>query len=154
MNDSSTVRPGVGIGDLKFGATISDVESYLGPADDRSESKLGNDTSIRLLWGDTLVCWFDSDDDFRLGSIQTEHNDAVLAGHRLISRRRAEVLTLLSPHFGEPELEDMSVVERPECWLATYDAQSLNLWFEFGQLDAIQWGYLFDDAGDNALWPS
>lgn len=153
MPDRSTVRPGVGIGDLKFGASIDGAEAYFGQAEDRDESKLGEDISIRLLWGDELACWFDSSDDFRLGSILVEHSDAILAGHKLISRQREDVLSRLRPIFGEPEFEDMSVVERPDFWLANYDAQSLNLWFENGRLESIQWGYLFDAAGDNVIWP-
>jgi len=154
MADISSVRPGVGIGELKFGASIEEAEAYFGAPDDRDESKLGDDTTVRLLWGDDLACWFDSDDDFRLGSIQVEHSDAVLSGHRLIGHRRADVFELLVPLFGEPELEDMSVIERPDYWLANFDSLSLNLWFENGLLASIQWGYLFDHSGDNPVWPT
>lgn len=154
MADNSTIRPGVGIGDLKFGASIAEVESYFGSADDRDESKLGDDTTIRLTWGDALSCWFDSDDDFRLGSIQIEHSGAVVAGHKLIGGSRDDVVSLLSPIFGEPKNEDMSVIEHPDYWLADFDSYGLHLWFENGRLASIQWRYLFDETGNNAIWPS
>lgn len=154
MADKSTVRPGIGIGDLKFGASIGEAEAYFGSADTREQSKLGNDSTLRLTWGDDVTCWFDSDDGFRLGSILVEHTNALLSGHKLIGRPRDEIIPLLSPSFGEPEFEDMSVMELPDNWLATYDAHSLNLWFEYGRLSSIQWGYLFDDSGDNAIWPT
>ena len=153
MADNSTVRPGVGIGDLKFGASIAEVEAYFGPTEDRNESKLGDDTTIRLLWGDDLACWFDSDDNFRLGSIQVEHADAVLAGHKLVGGLRDDVVSVLSPIFGDAEFEDMSVIERPDYWLADFDSHGLNLWFENGRLTSIQWRYLFDETGNNAIWP-
>lgn len=151
--DKSTVRPGTGIGDLKFGATMEDCEAYFGPADQRDESKSGIDTTIRLSWGEQLACWFYSEDDFRLGSIQLEHPDALLAGLKLMGRARAEVIQLLASSFGQPSLEDMSVIEFPDYWLASYDAKCLNLWFDEGQLCAIQWGYLLDESEDVA-WPS
>jgi hypothetical protein len=34
----------------------------------------------------------------------------------------------------EAKIEDMSVVERADYWLATFDAQCLNLWFKNGLL--------------------
>ena len=153
MADKSTVRPGIGIGDLKFGASIADAEAYFGSADEREQSDLGKDTTICLTWDDDVTCWFSSDDDYRLGLIQVEHPHALLADHKQIAHHRDEILPLLSPAFGQPVLEDMSVIESPNYWLATYDEFSLNLWFENGCLSSIQWGYLFDESGDNAVWP-
>lgn len=154
MADKSTVRPGIGIGGLKFGASILDAEAYFGPPDEREESQLGEDTSIRLTWDNDLTCWFDSDDDFRLRTIQVEHADALLAGHKLITRHRDEVVAVLIPIFGNPTFEDLSVLEHPDHWLADYDAHSLNLWFDKGLLESIQWSYLFDESGDNPIWPT
>jgi len=153
MTDRSTVRPGIGIGDLKFGASIREAEAYFGTTSDHDESLVGGDTSIRLIWDDGLTCWFCSDDDYRLGSIQVEHSAVIMAGHKLIGRHRDDVVLTLSPFFGEPRMEDMSVIEVADYWLADYDAHSLNLWFENGHLASIQWGYLLDETGNIAIWP-
>lgn len=150
--DSTTVRPGLGLGELLFGTSIQDAVAYLGEPTERQQLPSILD-GISLNWEDTLDCTYYADDDFRLGTIRTERYDAVLADRCLVGGRQEDVLAHLCPIFGEPEVEEMSSAERTDHWRTRFDSAGLNLWFDNGLLESIQWGYLFDES-NIPIWPA
>lgn len=152
--DISTVRLGIGLGDIRFGASISEVEAYFGKPDSRDKFSKAENFTVGLYWDSDVSCWFDSDDGYRLGSIQVAHTMATLESFTLIGQSRAHVLETIRPLFGEPELEDMSSVEMPDYWLATFDSQSLGLWFTEDLLTAIMWNHLTEKDDETVIWPT
>lgn len=153
MTDTSTVRLGIGLGEIRFGASIEEAVRYFGMPDERHEEpEFHGITTISLDWNDGVACWFDSDDDYRLGTIQVEHGAAELCGETLIGRPLTEVLMLVEPHLGVPTWDDFTG-RRLDLRVAEFDDHGLMLWFEDHHLEAIQWGYLWD-GNDQKVWPS
>ena len=153
-NDVVTIRLGVGLGELKFGASRDDVRLYLGDPEDVNEDLLSFDPSIAwYYWEAGLSAHFDGEDDFRLGTIQIEREDAELLGMRMIGRPRHEALAMLAPYdLGPVEEEGMESAESPTMRVMRWDEQNLDLWFDDGKVDAIQWGCFIDQA-DRIVWP-
>src|SRR4051794_37191388 len=79
------IRPGVGLGDLRFGMFREDVQRYLGEPEDIKEHPIGSDLDIAWYYWDLGVsAHFGRDDNFRLDTLDVERADAELLGHRLI----------------------------------------------------------------------
>lgn len=149
--DATSVRPGLGLGELLFGTSINDAIAYLGEPT-RHEQLDPLLDGIGLYWDETLSCTYYTDDDLRLGTISIERYDAVLADRCLMGMGRDDVLAHLTPLFGEPTWKDMSSVEFPDHWQAWFDSRYLSLWFDCGLLETIQWGYFFDES-NKPIWP-
>jgi hypothetical protein len=156
MNDIVTIRLGVGIGDLRFGATQEQTKSYLGEPEQISTDDEAGDQSIAwYYWSRGLSVHFDEDDDFRLGTIETSSGKSSLNGMYLINQPIRHVTkSLVCMELGEPE-KDVSGLEDENderaCRLS-YDSYGLNLWFEDDLLTEIQWGPLIDE-NDEVVWP-
>lgn len=157
MRDISTIRLGIGLGNLHFGASRSEAEAYLGTPDRINEDD-DNEGVKHFMWlydsFDGYVS-FDENNDFRMGGIETSSPSATLHGLSLIDRTRTDVVDLLEPvALGTPEIEvsDLKAEGDGRIVLVNYDDKGLFLWFEDDALEAISWSVLFDE-NDNILWP-
>jgi hypothetical protein len=148
------VRPGIGLGDLRFGSEREEVRLLLGNPEDISERPLGYDKSIAwYYWELGVSAHFCGEDGFRLGTLQVERQDAELFEHRLIGLLEHEVREILGRmSLGAAKYEVMEFSDFPTKCRLVYQDQGLNFWFKHNRLEAIQWGYLFG-ANDEVLWP-
>ena len=153
LSDISTIRPGFGLGSLPFGASIGEAETYFGQPDSKETHELADEFTVAHSWAIGVICWFDSDEHYRLSTIQVDHKSATIEGLSLIGRPRAQVLEDATSILGGFELEDWSSIESPDYWLAAFDSPNVNLWFSGGLLTSIQWGYLFETDGNTPKWP-
>ena len=157
MNDIFTIKLGIGLGDLRFGATRGEVQAYLGQPD-KTESE-GDPGKVQTTWHyDSIKGYvsFDEDDNFRLGTMESASRSMELNGQCLIGQSKCEVLDALTGmSLGEfrEELNDLEKAEDKRDCLLYFDSQSLSLWFEDNILTEIQWGYLFNESGDKVVWP-
>jgi len=156
MNAITTIKLGIGLGDLPFGATRDAVTAYLGHPDG-TESH-GDPGNAKIMWYYSSIAGyvsFDEDDGFRLGTIETASQSASLNGQCLIGLPKQEVLEFLTGlPLGEPEeqVNDLEDDGDSRSCLLSFSSQSLNLWFEDDVLTEIQWGYLIDENGQ-VIWP-
>lgn len=146
------IRPGLGLGDLLFGASRYGTIRYLGEPEEVSDYPLGADRTIAwYYWKLGVSAHFDGEDGFRLGTLDIERHDAELFGLRLIGRKRKRVQSLLAPFsLGPADSEEMS--HDTSISSLTYSEQSLTLWFHGERLHNIQWNYHFG-ADDQPMWP-
>jgi hypothetical protein len=148
------IRPGIGLGDLAFGASQDDVRQFLGEPDDVAEDLLGASASIAwYYWSLGVSAHFDGEDGFRLGTLHVERPDAELFGTKLIDLPEEQVRATLDSHdLGEGEYQIMEFSDHPTlCWLR-YESRMLNFWFKQGRLESIQWNHLIG-ADDQVIWP-
>jgi hypothetical protein len=91
---------------------------------------------------------FESENGNRLGWIEIHNPGMSLGGRRLIGRSQQEVLGFVTELLGEqPELEDYC-----SFLSVSYDEHWVELQFQFGCLDCINLGVLYDES-ENPKWP-
>ncbi|WP_435020477.1 hypothetical protein TA3x_001850 [Tundrisphaera sp. TA3] len=148
------VRPGIGLGDLRFGSSRDAVAGRLGDPDDIDEDLDGPDPHVAWEYENLgLTAYFDGGEDFRLSSLKIESEDAELCGHRLVGQPEALVRAILGGlDLGRSEFELLEFADHPTLGWLRYDEQGLGFWFQDGRLDAIDWGPLIG-PDDDFLWP-
>ena len=156
MNDYATIRPHLGLGDLRFGADFEEVRTYLGRPDAMGEQNSDTDW---ITWEYTTLgisVSFDPEYEDRLLSLTTERPDAVLNGHRLIGLTAETVLNRLQD-YGLDKYEKYEPGE-PLGWHAEFDNEDLEMVFNrYGdetvdQLKFISWR-VHITKNDVVLWP-
>ena len=155
MNDVTTIKLGIGLGNLRFGLTRDEVEAYLGQPDRiKSDPEPG---AYTMWFYDSIGVYipFDDDDDLRFGSIETSSPSATLNGFTLIGKTKDEVMSFIESNISGSYEEERGDLEDDGdsrgCELS-FSSQSLTLWFEDDILTEIQWAYLTDDNGQ-VVWP-
>ena len=154
MKDVTTIKLGIGLGDLRFGSTRDEVEAYLGQPD-RLESNVEPGACPMWYYDSIGVTISFNDDDPRLNIIETSSPSATLNGHTLIGKTKDEVMPFIESNISGSHEEERHDLEDDgdsrECILS-FSSQNLNLWFEDDILTEIQWGYLTDENGQ-VVWP-
>lgn len=155
MNE--TIKLGIGLGELKFGATRDEARAHFGdPEEVAVDEEDGDSSEAWYYWESGLSLHFDQEDDFRLGTIETSSPTATLNGTAMVGLSKADVLELLSRAGMDDTDESYHDVgedgERREC-LIEVDSKNLSLWFEDDELTATQWSYFLNDD-DLPIWPS
>jgi hypothetical protein len=149
--DLLTIRPGVGVGDLRFGATRDEVRAAAGepaeilPSDEESGSELWVYEAAAAAIG------FAVDQNLRFVSCETYSMKATFNGETLVGldREAAEAaLERAGADEGVFEAEDDEGIGQ-----IAVPRLGLTLWFAEDAVESVGWGVLFDDD-DNALWPT
>ncbi len=161
MNDEHTIRLGIGIGDLQFGASRAEAHAYLGEAEEIifTEGEEDDDeTSIHWLYP-TRDFWitFEAVDghDYRFESIETSSPDARHGDVKPIGISRADALLWLEgSNLGEVTGEFWDLEDGDGFFGRLSPAnESLIVWLENGVVTELQWWPRFD-ASDEKIWPS
>ena len=137
---------GKGIDTLLFGSTEDEAESLLGTADKYYFSDSG---CKRVQYNELqLELSFEPENENRLGWIEVHNPNAILLGRQLIGQNEKTVIEFLNSKLGaKPEVEDYGSFVS-----ITYEAEWLELQFEFGSLRCINLGVLYGED-DNPAWP-
>jgi hypothetical protein len=150
------IKPGVGLGALRFGLSREQVQMQLGKPTEKEQYSLEDEE------GELTEAWhydefdlslsFDEAHDWKLSSIAVSNDEYTLEGVSLIGRPQMEVLQEFQDRrWGTPE-EDEEVSEGdPGNALYFVEESSLSLWFEDGSLTEIQWNPRI--LNDEAVWP-
>lgn len=149
MLDLNTIKPGYGLGDLSFGSTREECSLYLGEPDDKIIEQFEGEEYILWYYHEKAISLsFEASEDYRLGTIIVENDDARLNGEKLIGKSVAEVTTLLKEwgyyYLDEPGDEESIIIE--------VHAIECNFIFTNNVLDGIQWSYYWIDD-DTPNWP-
>ncbi|MBF6023002.1 hypothetical protein [Lysobacter niastensis] len=140
------ILPGIGVGELNFGMTKSQVFERLGFPDKsyltESEAREVQYFALRL------ALTFEPNNDDRLGWIEVHDKQSTVFGVSPWGMPQPQVLDLFTKSLGErPEKEDYRSFESftyPESWV--------ELQFEFGSLSCINIGVRYDDS-ESPMWP-
>ena len=134
-NDIATIRPGVGLGDLKFGATLQDVRNYLG-----EPGKIENpEPDSAVMWwnypSQKIIVGFDENGATLLTHLMTKRATATLYGHKFIGLSSETALELAEPCGLGPHVSE----EDPLGWEAVFDQANLEFRFDDDTLWLISW---------------
>ena len=151
------IKPGIGIGEIKFGITEEELIKLLGkPHRVKCGEYVKNsgDLNLELIYRKGLSFTFDSEDNFRLCTICVNDNGYKIYGRDIIGLPMNAVKSFMSKQVGEvPKYEDWSSIESPDHILLDYDSLGIFLWFNDDLLDEIQFSYLFYEDDNTVKWP-
>lgn len=146
------VHPGLGLGQLRFGASREEVKSQLGEPEQVVEDTMGGDRVIAWhYWSQGISAHFAEPDGYRLGTLQIDNAQLTLQGERYIGTDKEEMLAII-------EVQDWGTVEVDDDpgW-TTIIAWELGVTFivpeEEGVVSSMQLSPLLDED-DNVLWPA
>ena len=138
-----TIKPKIGIGDIKFNASINEFIDFFGDPD---EDELLNDENenfkSRILHYDNigLSASFDEEYEWRLTSIAVSENEFQIKGVHLIGVNNSTFLEKIKQlNFGKYERE-VFVEDDYSSTLYHFEDMHLSFWFENDELKEIQWG--------------
>ncbi|SDX15307.1 hypothetical protein SAMN05444411_103214 [Lutibacter oricola] len=152
------IKPGYGLGVLKFGMSRAEVKLILGePTSIDKYSYTNSLTELTESWEYTelsLSLSFDEDEDWKLMMFSVTNNFYEFENLALIGLSEEKVTQSLAQlKFEDLYLEDFSEQDDEDQKMLEIEDKSLNFWFVDGALDEIQWSPLFIDD-DTIDWPS
>ncbi|NQV77671.1 MAG: hypothetical protein HQ490_04875 [Lutibacter sp.] len=151
------IKPGFGLGNLKFGMTRAEVKLMLGEPsfiDKYSHSDSEDDITESWEYDELeLSISFDEEEDWKLIMISVNSSFYELEGISLIGLKEKKLLKELEAiNLGKINLEDSSEYDGQDQQVIEIDEKSINFWINDGVLDEIQWSPLFLDD-DTIVWP-
>jgi len=151
------IKPGQGLGVLKFGMRKAEVKLQLGEPsfiDEYSHSDSTNDLTESWEYDDlALSLSFDEEENWKLTMISITSHFYKLDGEALIGLNEKKIQQVLtSLNFEDVLLEDCSEMEGEDHKVIEIEEKSINFWFRDGVLDEIQWSPFFIDD-DTIKWP-
>ena len=152
MPDLTTIRPGVGVGDLRFGATRDEVRTIAG---DPTELLPREEESGGELWvyeSAAVALSFAAEENLRFVSCETFSAKAAFNGEALIGLDRDAAEAALE-RAGADEGVFLADDNDESSGQIAVPRLGLSVWFEGGAVESVGWGVLFDDD-DNVLWPT
>ncbi|QXP59018.1 hypothetical protein [Olleya sp. HaHaR_3_96] len=154
---SKKIKPGIGVGELKFGMSKNDAKKILGEPDSSEKYSYTNtekDFTENWYYSDLgLNISFDEEDNWKLGLITIESEIYVFENSIYIGQEKNEILNeLISLKITDIEYEDMETIENPTHELYSSDTLGINFWFDYNKLSEIQISPLFID-NETIKWP-
>jgi len=151
------IKPGFGLGNLKFGMTRAEVKLMLGePSFIDKYSHSDSDEDLTESWEYDeleLSISFDEEEGWKLMMISVNSDFYELEGKSLIGLGENELLKKLEKiNLGKLNLEDCSDFNGQDQKVIEIDEKSINFWLNDGILDEIQWSPIFLDD-DTIVWP-
>ena len=149
--EAPELKLGTGIGELKFGSTLQDVEKQLGEPEEIEESD-ENDEFEHQAWHyyeEGYSLYFDQEDDFRLSCIETVNPEVTLYGQKIFDMNMQQVKDLFkSKGTTDFETEKLSTGETR----LSFEKEMIDIYFEDDKMIAINFGVFIDDDLE-VKWP-
>ncbi len=153
------IKPGIGLGNIRFGMTRDEVVKLAGQPDDIEKlpgfEEETND-SLESWHYDTheLSLVFDADYDWRLVSIAVSDSFFTLYDTPLVGMQKPDLLEFMEKHSIEiTGLEDVSDDENPDLELIECDDEGFMIWLEDDEVIEIQILPDVEDDGETLRWP-
>jgi len=150
------VLPGQGLGPVRFGMSVREVEELLGRSDKATFFDDDGDRTIDLAYtGGNL--FFHQENDFRLTNIEIDRECRCrFLGQYLFPRTRLQLMELLRQCLPEGDLARFRVTTNEDIEEVTLKFPTLRLNFYFdlnGNLQEVNWG-VFINKRDEIEWPT
>ncbi|AFY38635.1 hypothetical protein Lepto7376_2351 [[Leptolyngbya] sp. PCC 7376] len=138
---------GTSINHLIFGCTKTQAREIIGGKENKA---FFTDSGCHRLqfYEAKLELSFEPENNNRLGWIEIYHPDAIFFDKHLIGQPKYKMLETITKELGEPS----EVWEYLGREYILYDDQWLELQLQFGRLQCINFGVLYDE-NEEPLWP-
>jgi len=143
---------GQGIGDIKFGLSMEDVETIMGKPEEVETSEEDEEFEYEVwnYWEEGFSFYFDEDDDYRLGLIETANEEVTMFGKKIFQMKQSEVEALLKSNgLSNPDKDTLETGEKH----ITYEKEMLDMFFENDALVTVKFGVFISDDLE-VQWPN
>lgn len=142
------IEPLKGFGEIPFGMSLDDAVKILGRPNFYEELNDMEETGNRSIFYEyddlETNIYFEGITKSVVACFETENEDAVLYGTKVLELSRKEVIVLMNENgFKELDEED----EDGEHRLSFEDAM-IDFFFDGDKMTAVSWGVLVDDQGN------
>ena len=148
--DVRTIKIGVGLGDVRFGILREDAKRLLGEPDDILAEGESFGGELWVYERQSVALGFQSEDGYRLGSIEVKSPDATLSGVAVIGLPVHEAALALRDVFSFPLEAVFDDGEEPEQ--LRFRDLAISFWVEDGTIESISWSVTVNET-DELLWP-
>ena len=145
------IRLGKGLGKIKFGLTMEEVEELIGEPEEVEESDEDDEFEHQAwnYWEEGYSLYFDKEDDYRLSCIETANREVQIWGDRVFEMSKAQILQLFADNdITGPEEEETETGETR----VSFEREMIDMYFDDDQLIAINFGVFINDNLE-VLWP-
>ncbi|GHA64627.1 hypothetical protein [Pontibacter akesuensis] len=145
------IRLGKGLGKIKFGLTMEEVEQLIGEPEEVEESDEEDEFEHQAwnYWEEGYSLYFDKEDDYRLSCIETANREVQIWGERVFEMSRDQVMQLFADNdITDPEEEEAETGETR----ISFEREMIDLYFDEDQLIAINFGVFINDDLE-VVWP-
>jgi len=152
MKQKLDIKPLVGLGDLKFGATKKDVEKAFGKPQETENIEVEDDLSDAQVWSyeeKGLSVFFENDFDELLTCFDTNNDDFTLFGKNVFDLKKDKIIELMKQNgYSDYESEDEDWGEHR----LSFNDAVMDFYFDDQSLVSVSWGVMIDN-NNKALWP-
>src|SRR6188508_1790136 len=123
------IKLGQGLGAIKFGLTMDEVEAIMGKPEEVETSEEDEEFEYEVwnYWEEGYSFYFDEDDDYCLGLIETANEEVTLFGKKIFQMKQSEVEALLKTNgLSNPEKDTLETGEKH----VTYEKEMLDMYFD------------------------
>lgn len=145
------IELGTGIGNIRFGYSMNQVQDIMGEPEEIEESEEDDEFEHKAwnYWTQGYSFFFDREDDYRLSCIQTENPEVILFGTKIFDLSAQEIKQLLTKNnLTDYETEKLDTGETR----LTFEKEMIDLYLEDDQLLAINFGVFINDDLE-VQWP-
>ena len=141
------IKPKEGFGKINFGEPTEHVISFLGEPEEIESFEDDDEfnTTILNYWELGVSVFFEGVENSVLSCFETDIPDATLYGKKVFDLDEKQIITLMEEHgFKIAETEEEPTGERR----ISYDDALIDFFFHEGELIAVNWGVLVNEAGE------
>ena len=145
------IRLGKGLGKIKFGLSMEEVEKLIGEPEEIEESDEDDEFEHEAwnYWEDGYSLYFDKEDDYRLSCIETANRDVQLWGERIFEMSKDQIIRL----FADNDITDIEEEEGETGEIrVSFEKEMIDLYFDEDQLIAVNFGVFINDNLE-VMWP-
>lgn len=146
-----TIKPGIGLGNIHFGATMDECKACFGAPEDEFKEDFEGEGYLTWYYdnGDMALC-FEASEDHRLGTIIVYHREATLNDKKIIGKSLDEIRSMLKKD-SYTAVEEKDETAPGTTFLSVEDLECTFI-FTDDRLEGVQWSYLWDDD-ETPRWP-
>lgn len=150
--DINSIKIGYGLGDLMFGSVKEECRQYLGDPDEEETEIFDGEEFLHWYYDSwSIELCFEASENYRLGTIIVEHDNALLGGEPIMGKSIKEIENYLikNDYSYAIEMDDM---EEEDMAIIDVDDMECTFMFRASVLEGVQWSYLWIDD-DTPQWP-
>jgi len=149
----TTIIPGVGFDNIKFGMSEDETITLLGKPDEIEVQEMEDGESVNIYYYDDIgvSMSFDSMEDFRLVELAFDDSRYTMEKNFFPGMSK-ELFFEHATELGDYYVEDLSAEGSDVTELYVFEDKNINVWLREGVVDTIQIGPLWSDD-ENISWP-